>query len=81
MSEVKRYDPDTDGHYGLISAVMREEPTGDYVKYDDFISVTSPLLEALKDCVNRLVAAFPAAEDYEPVKAARAAIAKAEGRP
>ncbi len=38
MSNVTRYDPDTVGSYGMFSAVMREEPEGDYVKYDDVVS-------------------------------------------
>jgi hypothetical protein len=37
-ASLKRYSPDTEGTYGLMSAVMREEPDGDYVKYTDFIA-------------------------------------------
>lgn len=37
------------------------------------------LLESLVDCVERFTEAFPDAENYEPIKKARAAIAKALG--
>lgn len=43
------------------------------------IAAAPDLLEALDDCVDRLVAAFPAAENYPPIQKARAAISKATG--
>lgn len=43
------------------------------------IAAAPDLLEALEDCIDRFVTAFPAAEQYEPIIKARAAIAKAKG--
>lgn len=43
------------------------------------IAAAPELLEALRDCLNRFVEAFPAASEYEPIKRGFAAIAKAEG--
>jgi hypothetical protein len=44
------------------------------------IAAAPELLASLKDCISRLVAAFPDCEEYKPIQDARAAIAKAEGR-
>lgn len=43
------------------------------------VAAAPELLEALIDCVGRFTEAFPAAENYEPIKKARAAISKALG--
>ena len=43
------------------------------------IAAAPDLLQALKDCLGRFVEAFPAAEEYEPIKRGFAAIRKAEG--
>lgn len=41
------------------------------------IAAAPDLLEALRDCLDRFVEAFPAASEYEPIKRGFAAIAKA----
>jgi len=53
---------------------------GNYTEDDAFLISAAPeLLAALEDCVGRFVTAFPAAEEYEPIKKAKDAIAKARG--
>lgn len=48
--------------------------------YDARLIEAAPdLLESLVDCIGRFTEAFPAAENYEPIKKARAAIYKAIG--
>ncbi|WP_157952786.1 hypothetical protein [Agrobacterium pusense] len=59
-------------HYGVQSIRRREDA--------HLIAAAPDLLEALIDCVGRFTEAFPAAENYEPIQKARAAIARAEGR-
>lgn len=60
------------------------DETGKCIAFTDeehahLIAASLELLEALRDCLNRFVEAFPAASEYEPIKRGLAAIAKAEG--
>lgn len=45
------------------------------------IAAAPDLLDSLRDCLDRIVEAFPDLKNYGPIKRGYEAIAKAEGRP
>jgi hypothetical protein len=65
------------GGFTSITPRVRTE-AGELDANARLIAAAPDLLAALKDCVGRFTEAFPAAEAYEPIQKALAAIASAE---
>lgn len=74
------------GSFGIfakdsVEFICKVEQWSDAVDLADarLIAAAPEMYEALKDCLDRFVAAFPEAKEYDPIKRGYAAIAKAEG--
>jgi len=68
---------DCDGK--IIACNTSYYPTELDAKYAHLIAAAPELYEALEDCTTRYIKAFPACIEYEPIRKALAALAKARG--